>query len=60
MLATASTDDGYDMLNILVNGSRIHDEFAILNFSGSRFPDDKESIHHTWIPSLQQIGRAHV
>ncbi|MBA9858398.1 hypothetical protein PQH03_16055 [Ralstonia insidiosa] len=53
MLATASTDDGYDMLNILVNGSRIHDEFAILNFSGSRFPDDKESIHHTWIPSLQ-------
>lgn len=51
-LATVSSEDGYDMLNICIHGSRIDEAFAMLDFSGGTYPEEGDSTYLTWVHRL--------
>lgn len=44
--------DGYDVVSVSVQGTRIDENLAHLEFSGGSHPENDESTHLTWISDL--------
>ena len=51
LLAKVNTD-GFEVLSIRLGGTRVDDEFAVLDVSAGAYPEGREKTHLIWINSL--------